>query len=87
MINHHSSVCIRKSLERVDSNKAKKRECEISEPNLEFAFEQLISLLLIEDKAKSRGTEIAVPKKIHYFFASFTSRVEFSLTKTRLRNC
>ena len=67
MINHHSSVCIRKSLERVDSNKAKKRECEISEPNLEFAFEQLISLLLIEDKAKSRGTEIAVPKKIHYF--------------------
>lgn len=87
MIDHHSSVCIRKSLERVDSNTAKKRECEISEPNLEFAFEQLISLLLIEDKAKSRGTEIAVPKKNPLFFASFTSRVEFSLTKTQLRNC
>ena len=56
MIDHHSSVCIRKSLERVDSNKAKKGECEISEPNLEFAFEQLMSLLIIEDKAKSRGT-------------------------------
>lgn len=63
-----------------------KGQLEIPEPNLGFAFEDPISVPPMENKTESKGTEIAVAKKT-LFFASCTSRVEFSLTRTQLRNC
>jgi len=82
MIDLHSSACLKEIPQRVNLNKVKKRQGDTAELHLGFAFEDLISAPRIKNKTKSKGTEIAVPKS-PLFFASFTSTVEFDLTKTQ----